>query len=529
VTKTSYLVWAQIEIIKVNLSSNGKVLSNIKRLASQTMWYGVSAIAARFLNYLVTPYLTNVLSSQDYGKMSLVYSVLPFLNVIFTYGLETAFFRFSNKEENKAAIYNTTATSIIISTLLLGLTLLFFHQQLATFAGISNYPELIKLSIIIIMIDTLTIIPFAKLRYDGRPRKYALVKVAGILVYLFFTFFFLSVCYAKAKENPGSVWGYFVNTSRNPVYYIVVANLLQAIVTLSLLYKEVFAIRIKIDIKLWKEIMVYSMPMIIVGMGGVINETLDRIMLKWWVPGTEIFKEQQVAIYSACYKLSILISLFIQAFRMGAEPFFFKHAGGENPQRIYARVMKFFVIIISIMFLVVVLYLPVWKYFIAAKLWSGLIVVPILLLANMFLGIYYNLSIWYKLGNRTSAGAYITITGAMLTIIINYLFIPRFGYMACAWATFICYGSMMLISFIWGQKEYRVPYPWKKLSAYIIIAVLFFFINKGITSFIHTLVAELCVGTILLGIYILFIARVEKKELAKLPVVGKYFKPSNPL
>lgn len=487
------------------------------------MWYGVSTIAARFLNYLVTPYLTDVLSKEDYGKMSLVYAVLPFLNVLFTYGLETAFFRFSNKEENKANIYNTTATSIIISTLLLGTTLLFFHQQLATFAGISNYPELIKLSIIIIMIDTLAIIPFAKLRYDGRPRKYAMAKISGILAYLFFTFFFLSVCFVKAKANPGSFWNNIVNINRNPVYYIVIANLIQAIVTLAFLYKEVLAIRFKIDIKLWRQIMVYSMPMVIVGMGGVINETLDRIMLKWWVPGTEVFKDEQVAIYSACYKLSILISLFIQAFRMGAEPFFFKNADGENPQRIYARVMKFFVIIISIMFLVVALFLPVWKYFIAAKLWAGLTVVPILLLANMFLGIYYNLSIWYKLGNRTSAGAYITIAGAVITIVINYFFIPHFGYIASAWGTFFCYASMMVISFIWGQKEYRVPYAWKKLLAYIVIAVILYFIHHGINNIINSFALSFGSGLFLLLLYILFVSKIEAKELVKLPVVGKYF------
>ena len=498
-------------------------MSGIKKLAGQTVWYGVSTIAARFLNYLVTPYLTNVLLSEDYGKMSLVYSVLPFLNVLFTYGLETAFFRFSNKEENKATIYNTTATSIIISTFLLGAVLLFFHQQLATFAGITNYPELIKLSIIIIMIDTLAVIPFAKLRFDGRPRKYALAKVSGIIAYLFFTFFFLSVCYVKAKANPGSFWNSIVDVNKNPVYYIVVANLIQAVITFLFLYKEVLAIRFKIDFKLWRQIMVYSMPMIIVGMGGVINETLDRIMLKWWVPGNEIFKEQQVAIYSACYKLSILISLFIQAFRMGAEPFFFKQAGSENQQRTYARVMKFFVIIISVMFLVVALFLPVWRYFIASKLWEGLVVVPILLLANMFLGIYYNLSIWYKLGHKTSPGAYITITGALMTIAINYLFIPRFGYIACAWATFFCYGTMMVMSYVWGQKVYRIPYAWKKLVAYMVIAVILFFIHKGVTALTENLVIQFAAGAVLLAAFMWFISQVEKKEFAKLPVIGKYF------
>ena len=499
-------------------------MSNIKKLAGQTMWYGVSSIAARFLNYLITPYLTNVLVVENYGIMSLVYSVLPFLNILFTYGMETAFFRFSNNGENKNTIYNTTATSILISTVCFGVTLLLFHQQLANFAGVGNYPELIRLSIFIIMIDTLTIIPFAKLRYDGRPVKYAMAKISGILAYLVFTYFFLSVCYVHAKADPASFYAKLVDTSRNPVYYIVMANLIQAIVTLLFLYKEILAIRFKIDKKLWRQVIIYSMPLIIVGMGGVINETMDRIMLKWWVPGTDKFKESQVGIYSACYKLSILISLFVQAFRMGAEPFFFKQAGGENPQRVYARVMKFFVIVICMMFLVVALYLNIWRYFIAKKLWEGLTVVPILLLANMFLGIYYNLSIWYKLGHKTSAGAVITLTGAAITILINYFFIRRYSYMACAWATFFCYGSMMVISFIWGQKQYKVPYAWKKLCAYIVIAVLLFFIHKAVGSFTSNTIISLGTATLLLAMYTWFIAQVEKKELVKLPLVGKYFK-----
>lgn len=500
-------------------------MSNIKKLAGQTMWYGVSSIAARFLNYLLTPFLTNALTKADYGLMSLVYSALPVLNVLFTYGMETAFFRFANKDSDKKNIYNTAATSIIISTLLFGFTLLFFNDTLAKIAGVGSYPELIKLSIFIIMLDTLSIIPFAKLRLNGQPKKYALIKVAGILTNIFFTFFFLLWCKNAVEKDPASFWSHFFSTAHNPVYYIVLANLLQAIVTLLFLYKEVAQIRLKIDPALWKQLLKYASPLIIVGLGGVINEVMDRQMLHIWVPGTETFKQEQVGIYSACYKLSILITLFVQAFRMGAEPFFFKQAEGENPQRTYARVMKFFIIVICIMFLVVMLYLPVWKRFIAKKDWEGLAVVPILLLANMFLGIYYNLSIWFKLVHKTSAGAYITLTGTAITIIINYFFIPHFSYMACAWATFFCYGSMMVISFVWGQKEYRIPYPWKKLCAYMVIAVGLFFIHKVIISFTDSKIISMIVGTGLLLIYTWFIAQVEKKELVKLPVVGKYFKP----
>ena len=498
-------------------------MSSVKQLAGQTMWYGVSSIAARFLNYLLTPFLTYALTRADYGKMSLVYSVLPVLNVLFTYGLETAFFRFSNKETDPKKIYNTTATSIIISTFLFGIALLFFHKPLAALAGVGNYPELIRLSIYIIMLDTLSIIPFAKLRHDGRPKKYAMVKVAGILINIFFTFFFLLWCKNAVTKDPASFWSNFYSTAHNPVYYIVLANLIQATVTLLLLYKEVFTIRLKIDIPLWKQIMTYSSPLILVGLGGVINEVMDRQMLHKWVPGTATFKEEQVGIYSACYKLSILITLFVQAFRMGAEPFFFKQAGSHNQQRTYARVMKFFVIVICIMFLVVALYLPIWKHFIASKEWEGLAVVPILLLANMFLGIYYNLAIWYKLGHKTSAGAYITVTGVAVTIIINYFFIPYYSYMACAWATFFCYGSMMVISFIWGQKVFRIPYAWKKSVAFIVIAVLLFFVHKGITNLYSNNYFDTVLATILLLLYVRFIGFIEKKELPKLPIIGKYF------
>lgn len=274
--------------------------------------------------------------------------------------------------------------------------------------------------------------------------------------------------------------------------------------------------------------MIYSMPLIIAGFGGMINETFDRIMLSWLAPVTNIAAaKDQVAIYSACYKLSILITLFIQAFRLGAEPFFFKQAEGQNPQKVYARVMKFFVITITLMFLFVTMYLDIWKYFLStnkAKLeiyWTGLKVVPILLLANMFLGIYYNLSIWYKLTHKTIAGAYITLIGAAVTLLINFIFIPYFGYMACAWATFLCYFGMMVISFLWGQKEYFVPYAWKKLCAYILIVVALYFVHEAIIYFMKGTAVNFISGTILLMAYAWFVIRVEKKEMQKIPVIKK--------
>jgi O-antigen/teichoic acid export membrane protein len=487
------------------------------------MWYGLSSIAARLINYLLTPYLTyaDAIKTSDYGKMALVYAAIPLLNVLFTYGFETAYFRFSSKEENKKTIYNTAALSLFFSTFLFTAVLWMNRGTLGNITGLSGFPQIIQLSIFIIAFDTLTAIPFARLRQEGRPLKFAAAKIIGIMINVFLTWFFISYCKQQVTVNPDSWVSLFYNNSYNPIYYVVLANLIQSVVTLLFLSKEIAAIRFQFDSKLWKQMMIYSLPLIIAGMGGMINETFDRLMLKWWLAKDA---DSQIGIYNACYKLSILITLFIQAFRMGAEPFFFKQAEGKNPQKVYARVMKFFVIVITVMFLAVSLFMPIWRNFIGPKYWAGLSVVPILLLANMFLGIYYNLSVWYKLGNKTIAGAWITLIGTAITIVINYLFIPTYGYMACAWATFFCYGSMMVASFMWGQKEYPVPYAWKKLIAYIVIVVLLFFIHKGITNFWKSDWFSLTVASLLTALYLWFVGQVEKKELPQLPVIGKYFR-----
>ncbi len=505
-------------------------MSSIKKLAGQTMWYGVSSIAARFLFYLLTPYLTYKLSVTGYGDMSIMYAAIPFLNVIFTYGIETAYFRFASKDEYKNDIYSTATISVLCSTLLLTTVLILSRSSLAHLLRLDNHREFITYSALIIAFDTLSTLPLAKLRLAQRPRKYAMIMISKILVQIGIIYFLLSVCPKLALENPSG----FIATFYDPGYgvgYIIIANLCAAFFALVLLRSEFFSFEFKFNSKVWLTMMAYSLPLLIAGFGGMINETFDRIMLTWLAPVSGInAAKDEVAIYSACYKLSILISLFIQAFRMGAEPFFFKQSEGLNPQKTYARVMKFFVITITIMFLVVAMYIDIWKYFLStdsAKLkiyWTGLKVVPILLLANMFLGIYYNLSIWYKLTHKTISGAYITLIGAAITLLINFIFIPYFGYMACAWATFFCYGSMMVISYLWGQKAYPIPYAWKKLVAYIVIVVLLYFIHSAIIYFFKGNIFSLVAATILLAGYLWFILRVEAKEFSRMPVIGKYFK-----
>jgi len=503
-------------------------LSNLKNLARQTLWYGVSTIAARFINLLLTPYLTRAkaVDTSDYGRIGIIYAAITILKVLFTYGFETAYFRFSGKEEYKKTIYSTAFLSLFSSTVFFTAVLWACQTGLAKFIRLEDYPDVVRIAILIIALDTLNVIPLAKLRQEGRPIKYAFVNVGSILANIFFTWFFISFCPSYTKEHPDSIINLIYHQHVDPVVYVMLANLIQSAFALVLLSGEIKQVRLKFDPRLWKEMLVYSAPLIIAGLGGMINETCDRLMLGWWLHGDQQYRNDQIGIYNACYKLSILISLSVQAFRMGAEPFFFKQAEGSNPQLVYARVMKFFVIVVSLMFLGVSMYIPIWQVIVGENYRVGLGIVPILLMANICLGIYYNLTIWYKLANRTGAGATITLIGAGITLLINFIFIPMFGFYASAWATFFCYFSMMVISFIWGQKVYYVPYAWKKLLAYLIIVLILFFIHKGITAIwddqYH--IFGLTIATILTLAYVYFVIQVEHKEFERIPVLNKFVK-----
>ena len=487
------------------------------------MWYGVSSIFARFLFYMLTPYLTyKFQGTSGYGEMSLVYSFIPFLNALVLFSFETAYFRYIQRKEVQKDVYSTLSLSLMSSTTLIAAIIILFRHEIANFIHVGKHPEYITISAFIVALDAFSALPFAKLRHEGRPRKFALIRISGILLNILLSYFFLSVCPRMVKANPNSTLLLFYNPAFG-VGYVLLANMLQNLFQFLILSGQLRQVRLSLNVPLLREILIYALPLTIASFGGMINETFDRIMLARRLPLPVDQADYQVGVYSACYKLSILITLFVQAFRMGAEPFFFKQSVQEDAQRTYARVMKFFVITISLMFLFVALYLDIWKQFIGDhKMWEGLKVVPILLFANMFLGIYYNLSIWYKLSRNTLAGAYITLIGAAVTLIVNYIFIPAFSYMASAWATFLCYGTMMVISFVWGQRVYRVPYAWKKLVAYMVIAALLYFLHHGLTRVWHDNIFSLVLATLLTGGYMLFIARVERREFRRLPYVGKW-------
>lgn len=501
-------------------------MSSIKKLAGQTLWYGVPTIASRFLGYALSLLLFWLYEPASTASITQVYAVIPFLNILFTYGLETSYFRFV-QDHDKNTVFNTLMSSISISTILLTIIVLLNTQTLAAAIDFADHPEYIRWMAWILFFDTLSVIPFAKLRQEGRPRFYAFIKVFSIVVNVLLVLFFIGVCPKWYAENPSHPLLFFYDPTIDIGYYII-ANIISSILTLVLLSKELLSFRFSLNWTLWKQVMQYSYPLIIVGLGGMINEMLSRLVYTRVLDLPREEELRQLGIFGANYKLAVLITIFIQVFRMGAEPFFFNQSKEENAPRTYARVMKFFVIACSLIWLGIVVNLPLIKYIgygdNAALYQEGLSIIPILAMGSIFLGIYYNLSVWYKLTNRTLTGAWITLAGAVITILLNIWWIPLFGYNGSAWATFVCYAFMMIISYQLGQKFYPIPYVTKKLIAYLVIVTIFFLIHQTFIFFIPSLWLGTAFGIFLIVVYTWFILLVEKKEFQKLPVIGKYIR-----
>jgi O-antigen/teichoic acid export membrane protein len=509
-------------------------LSGIKKLAGQTMWYGVPKIASRFLNYGLTLLGFRLFDAVSTSDLTQVYALIPFLNILFTYGLETSYFRFA-QQKDRNVLYNTLNVSIIATTILFTILLFVFKGAVTDFVELGDHPEFVTWMIWITFFDTLAVIPFAKLRLEERPRKYAFVNMASAVLNILLVIFFLFIAKGARDRDENSLLAFLYNPNIG-VGYFIIANLIASFATLLLLYKEISVIRFVFDKQMWKEVMMYSYPLIIVGFGGMINEMLSRLVYRKVLSNVDALEvKKELGIFGANYKLAVLITIFIQIFRLAAEPFFFNQSKREDAQRVYARVMKFFVIACCFMFLVISLFLDFWQLLIASKFKEyaeGIHIVPILAMGSVFLGIYYNLSVWYKLTNRNMTGAYITIGGAIITVILNILFIPLFRYTGSAWATFICYAFMMVISYIMGQKYYPIPYAKKKLLAYLGICVIMYMFHEYIIA--RNLNYEagyypyVYYGSSLLflALFSFLIIKVEKKEFERLPFVGRLlYKP----
>ncbi len=490
-------------------------MGSIKKLAGHTIWYGLPTITSRFLGFFTQIFFTSLLVPYDYGRMSLIYTIIPFLNIVFTYGLETSYFRFALNTD-KERLYNTLSVSMLVSTTVLSLLIVAGAGPLAELLKMPNHPDFIYYTAGIIFFDTLATLPFARLRQEGRPRKYAFIKLVNVVSNLLFAIFFLMICPVLQRKAPDMMGWYHAS---NGVAYILISNLLASLLTLLLLYRELRSIRWVFDNALWKEVMRYSLPLLIVGFGGMINELMSRLSLTYLLPGTAEEQFTAQGIFAANYKLSVMIVIFIQAFRMAAEPFFFHQSKQEDARLVYARVMKFFVMACGLVFLGVALFLDVWKLLITIKnptYANALNIVPIITMGTVFLGIYYNLSIWYKLTNQNMVGAYITLAGAVITILLNIWLIPIFSYTGAAWTTFTCYAFMMLSSYILGQKYYPVPYPVARILFYLALATVIYLVHHYIRSLHPGIRIVHAFGVLGTGIYVGVIFIMEKSEFGRL-------------
>lgn len=494
-------------------------MSGIKKLAQQTIWYGASTILSRMLGYLLTPLLTSLFVASDFGKITTLFTIAAFLNIIFSFGMETTYFRFLTDRDEKN-VFNTAFTTILLTTVFFSTILFFLVQPLSRLIELPEHPEYIYWVLLIVILDNLAVLPFARLRYSGRPVKFAIVKVLNILMQIGLVFFFLVFCKQSA---PDSFWSQWYHPSVG-VGYVILANLFASAFTFLLLSREWIGYRPSVSKALWGKMLHYTLPLLIVGFGGMVNDLIDRLMILRFYPGTVSERYTLSGIYSANYKLAIVIALFIQAFRMGAEPFFFKQSTSANAPQLYARVMKFFVITCCVCFLSVVLFLDAWKFFMGNKhpeYWTGLQVVPILMLAKIFLGIYYNLSVWYKITNRNNTGAWITLGGVVVTVAVNYWLIPIWGYYGCGIATVACYGGMMTASYLSGQRYFPVPYDLKRIFGYILCCIILFAIHQYFLLFIPQLWIRFAIGFLFLGTFGWWVLKMEKEEFRQIPLFNR--------
>lgn len=492
-------------------------MSLVKKLAGETAIYGISSILSRVLHYVIlTPYLTRYFGTGGYGVVSLLFTYAAVLMIVFTYRMETTFFRFGSEKGALDKTFSTASLSLIFTTVLLTVSLTFFLEPIANWLEYPDHPEYILWVILIIAIDALLAIPFARLRLENRPIKFALAKTLHILINIFLIFFFLE--WVPVFAENGVTWAATVAQSYDGVSYVFIANLIASGLILLMLSPVYLKIKFHFDAILWKKMMWYAMPLVVVGFAGVVNQLGANLMLEQFFSDDVDKNRDVVGMYAAAAKLAVLMNLFTQAFNYAAEPFFFRNANRADSKVIYADVAQAFAMVGSLVFLGIMLYLDVIQYFLGKDFREGLEIVPLLLIANFFLGLYYNFSIWYKLTDKTRIGGYISIVGVLITIGLNALLIPIIQYPAPAITTMACYGFMAMASYYIGQKYYPIPYPMKRIMGYLGLAVTFYAGTVLLWEMVEmdSLVLRLVVHTVVLGAYVGVIYRMEKVTLKRL-------------
>ena len=457
-------------------------MNPIRNLLGQTAIYGLPTIVGRLLNYLLVPLYTLFLPASTYGVVSELYAWVALLIVMLTFGMETSFFKFFHDKEDKEQVFRNSFLTVIGLNLGFYFLLVIFSQPIADALLFSEHVEYIVLLGTIVAIDAISALPMAKLRSEQNAKKFASIHFTAIGVNIVFNLIFLYFFLDPDRPEEG-------------VLFILIANLFSSLVKIAGTYKDFLNLKWKYNSELAKEMLKYSFPLVIAGLAGIINETLDRVMMKHLLYNRADMSlklaEAQLGIYSACYKLAMIVTIFLQAYRYAAEPFFFSQAKNEDRNKLYVKIMNYFIAAVCLVFIGVALNIDVFKHFIRSEeYWVGLGVVPILLVANVFLGIYFNQSIWYKLSGQTKFGAYIAIGGAAITIIVNLIFIPLYGYWASAWATLIVYACQMVASYLLGQRYYPINYNLRKFGLYFGLALgiylITYFVNMDPDMFTWT-------------------------------------------
>ncbi|MFD1467329.1 polysaccharide biosynthesis C-terminal domain-containing protein [Hymenobacter caeli] len=453
-------------------------MSIAKKLASQTAVYGVSSIVGRVLTYLLVPLYTGAFAAAQYGVVTGLYAYVSFLNVVFTYGMETTYFRFANRPgTDRRVLYDRTLSLLLVSSVGLSLLLMALARPLLGLLDIGPGHERYAYWVALILgLDAASAIPFARLRLENKARKFATVKMAGIVLNVALNLFFIVLCPYLLKRGGGHAAISAVYDPGVGVGYVFLSNLAASAFTLLLLGRELLDFRFRLNLEPLRPLLKYAYPLMLMGLAGMVNETLDRILLPKWLPAGFYPGQSSltaVGIYGACYKLSIFMSLVIQAFRYAAEPFFFAQSTEKNSPATFALVLKWFTLCCAVIFVVISLNVEDFGalFLRRAEYRQGLAVVPVLLLANLFLGVYYNLSVWFKLTDKTYYGTYIGAGGAVLTIVLNFLLIPVLGYMGSAIATLACYFMMAVLCWRLGERHFPVPYPVARLGLWLWLAV----------------------------------------------------------
>jgi O-antigen/teichoic acid export membrane protein len=457
------------------------------------------------MSFLLLPLYTDILATSGFGAVTVIFSWFAISNVVLAYGMETAFFRFYQQATEQLKVLSTSLMSILISTGLFVLIAINFKQELASMIQVNT--TIIKLAIGILALDALAIIPFARLRAEEKAGKYTVIKISNVAINLGLNLVFLLLFPFLHEMDESLLLGFYREDF--VIEYIFISNLIASGVTLLLVIKNYLSIPWKLDYALLKKMLAYGLPVMIAGIAFTINEVFDKILLSRLLPAD--IANSEAGKYAACYKLALFMTLFATAYRLGIEPFFFSHLKNKNPQKAYAHILYYFVIFGSVILLSVVVFLDYIKQLaiLDSSYWEAMPVVPIVLLASFCLGIYHNLSVWYKVIDKTHIGAYISVFGALITIVVNFAFIPSYGYYASAFATLGAYGSMMMISFILGRKHYYIPYDLKRIGGYffssILLAAVVFY---GFSN-------DLKIGLPILSLFVVLLYIFERKTLKK--------------